>query len=125
MTVTAQFQDRYEAGRFLATKLGHHVNDPSIVVLALPRGGVPVAYEVARALNAPLEFFLVKKLSMPGYEELTMGTVASGGVRILNGEAIQHLSVSENRVEAMVQERERDLERRERLYRGERPAVKI
>lgn len=125
MTVTAQFQDRYEAGRFLATKLGHHVNAPSIVVLALPRGGVPVAYEVARALNAPLDVFLVKKLSMPGYEELTMGTVASGGVRILNGEAIHHLGISENMVEAMVQEREQDLQRREKLYRGERPAVEI
>jgi predicted phosphoribosyltransferase len=125
MTVTAQFQDRYEAGRFLATKLGHHADDPSLVVLALPRGGVPVGYEVAKALNAPLDVFMVKKLSMPGYDELSVGTVASGGVRILNSEAIHHLGTSENLVDALVLEREQDLQRRERIYRGERRPVEI
>src|SRR5579884_1191270 len=125
MTVTAQFQDRYEAGRFLARKLEHHAGDPSLVVLALPRGGIPVGYEVAKSLNAPLDIFLVKKLSMPGYEELSLGTVASGGVRLLNAEGIHHLGISQNLVDALVQEREQDLERREKIYRGERAAAQI
>src|SRR5208282_6083729 len=79
MTVTAQFQDRCEAGQFLATKLTRHAGDPSLLVLAMPRGGVPVAYEVAKVLKAPLDIFLVRKLGVPGYEELSMGAIASGG----------------------------------------------
>jgi putative phosphoribosyl transferase len=125
MTVTAQFQDRYEAGRFLASKLDHFNNDPSVLILALPRGGVPVAYEVALALNAPLDVFLVRKMGVPGYEELAMGAVASGGVRILNHEVIQRLGISERMIEAMAQEKLQELERRERIYRADREAIPI
>src|SRR5258706_16171323 len=81
------FHDRSEAGRLLAAKLGAYANRPDVLVLALPRGGVPVAYEVARALNAPLDVFLVRKLGVPGHEELAMGAIATGGVRVLNEEA--------------------------------------
>ena len=78
------FQDRFEAGRVLAPRLSHLANRPDVVVLALPRGGVPVGYEVAKALNAPLDVFVVRKLGVPGHEELAMGAIASGGVRVLN-----------------------------------------
>ena len=81
---TGPFSDRREAGRILADKLKHYANQPDVIVLALPRGGVPVAYEVARALNAPLDIFVVRKLGVPGYEEFAMGAVATGGVRVLN-----------------------------------------
>src|SRR5437899_6685064 len=94
MSVTAQFQDRYEAGRLLAAKLEHHAGDPTVVVLGLPHGGVPVAYEVAKALKAPLDVFLVHKLGVPGYDELAMGAIASGGVRVFNQEVIDRLGLS-------------------------------
>ena len=87
------FQDRSDAGRFLAKKLIHHANDPSLLVLALPRGGVPVALELAHELNAALDVFVVRKLGVPGYEELAMGAIASGGVRILDEEVIQRLNI--------------------------------
>ncbi|EEF61155.1 phosphoribosyltransferase [Pedosphaera parvula] len=125
MTVTAQFQDRYEAGQFLAAKLTQFNDDPSVLVLALPRGGVPVAYEVARLLNAPMDVFLVRKMGVPGYEELAMGAVASGGVRVLNDEVIQRLGISERMIEAMAQEKLQELERRELIYRGNREAIPI
>jgi putative phosphoribosyl transferase len=124
MSVVAQFQDRSEAGRFLASRLCHYADDPSVVVLGLPRGGIPVAYEVARALNAPLDVFLVHKLGVPGYEDLAMGAIASGGVRVLNHEVIHRLGLSGGIVEAMVQERQQELTQREALYRdGREPAV--
>lgn len=125
MTVTAQFQDRYEAGRFLASKLRQFKNDPSVLVLALPRGGVPVAYEVAKELNAAMDVFLVRKMGVPGYEELAMGAVASGGVRVLNQEVIQRMGISQRMIEAMAQEKLQELERRERMYRRNREAVPI
>lgn len=125
MTVTAQFQDRCEAGQFLATKLTHHAGDPSLVVLALPRGGVPVAYEVAKVLKAPLDIFLIRKLGVPGYEELSMGAVASGGLKIFNHEVIQHLGISEKIVEAITREKQQELEHRELIYRGKREPVAL
>ena len=82
------FRDRRDAGRVLATKLTAYANRPGVLVLALPRGGVPVAYEVARALGAPMDIFLVRKLGVPGYEELAMGAIASGGERMLNDEIV-------------------------------------
>ena len=85
------FRDRSEAGRLLASKLAAYVNHPDVLVLALPRGGVPVAYEVARALGAPLDVFLVRKLGVPGHEELAMGAVATGGVRVLNDDVVRYL----------------------------------
>src|SRR2546428_2411089 len=111
------FRDRTEAGRVLAEKLKAYANRPDVVVLALPRGGVPVAFEVARALNAPLDVFLVRKLGMPGQEELAMGALASGGVRILNEDLLRRFRVSESMVEEVASREERELQRRERAYR--------
>src|SRR5216117_2797871 len=88
-----QFRNRRDAGKFLAGRLKHLANDPNAIVLALPRGGVPVAYEVAKELNAPLDVFLVRKLGVPGHEELAMGAIASGGVRVLNEDIVNYLRI--------------------------------
>ena len=120
MTVQ-RFHDRHEAGRMLATKLMTYADRPDVVVLALPRGGVPVAYEVARALDAPLDVFLVRKLGVPGYEELAMGAVATGGVRVLNEQVVAGLRIPEYVIDAVAAWEEQELARRERLYRGDRP----
>ena len=115
------FRDRNEAGRMLATKLSAYANRPDVLVLALPRGGVPVAYEVARALGAPLDVFVVRKLGVPGYEEFAMGAVATGRVRVLNDEVVNGLRIPEYVVDAVAAQEQRELARRERLYRGGRP----
>jgi putative phosphoribosyl transferase len=120
-----RFEDRFDAGRFLAQHLKHHAGKPDVAVLALPRGGVPVAFEIARALGAPLDVFVVRKLGAPGYEELAMGAIATGGVRVFNEEVIQHLGVSESWIEASIREQEEELQRREEAYRGDRPPVEI
>jgi len=120
-----RFRNRSEAGRFLAARLGAYANRPDVIVLALPRGGVPVAYEVARALNAPLDVFLVRKLGVPGHEELAMGAVATGGVRILNRDVVEGLRISESVIDAVAAEAQRELERRETAYRGGRPAPDV
>src|SRR3981189_2409033 len=112
------FRDRRDAGRQLAEKLAAYANRPEILVLALPRGGVPVAFEVARALGAPLDVFLVRKLGVPGYEELAMGAVATGGVRVLNNEIVSGLGISEHEIDAVVAGEMQELARRDRLYRG-------
>src|SRR5262245_5176049 len=108
-----RFQDRFDAGRFLAKRLRHHANDHKAIVLALPRGGVPVAYEVARELNLPLDVFVVRKLGVPGYQELAMGAIASGGVRVLNEEVVHRLGILEEVIEATQEEEQAELERRE------------
>lgn len=115
------FRDRSEAGRLLAEKLRTYASYPNVIVLALPRGGVPVGYEVAHALGAPLDIFLVRKLGIPGYEELAMGAVASGGVRVLNDQVVQGLSIPEYVIDAVAAWELQELERRERVYRGDRP----
>ena len=115
------FQNRADAGRQLAAKLTAYAGGDTRV-LALPRGGVPVAYEVAHALHAPLDVFVVRKIGAPGREELAMGAIASGGVRILNEETIRYLGVDENTIEDVTQRELRELERREREYRGSMPA---
>jgi erythromycin esterase-like protein/predicted phosphoribosyltransferase len=115
------FRDRREAGRLLAEKLAVFANRPDVIVLALPRGGVPVGYEVARALGAPLDVLLVRKLGVPGYEELAMGAVASGGLRVLNDNVVKTLRIPDHVIEAVVAKEEKELARRERLYRGGRP----
>jgi putative phosphoribosyl transferase len=120
-----RFEDRFEAGRFVAQQLKHHAGDPNLLVLALPRGGVPVAYEIARALDAPLDIFVVRKLGAPGYEELAIGAIAAGGVRVFNEEVIQHLGISEAWIEATTAEQQEELYRRERLYRGDRSPAEI
>lgn len=120
-----RFRDRREAGRMLATLLERYANRPDVVVLALPRGGVPVGYEVAQALKAPLDIFLVRKLGVPGHEELAMGALASGGVRVLNEDVVRHLHISEATIDAVAKEEQRELERRERLYRDGKPPLDV
>jgi len=119
------FRDRREAGRLLATKLAAYANRPDVIVLALPRGGVPVAYEVAQALNAPLDIFLVRKLGVPGYEELAMGAIATGGVRVLNDQLVGGLRIPDYVVDEVAASEQQELARRERLYRGDRPAPDV
>jgi putative phosphoribosyl transferase len=115
------FQDRAHAGRVLAARLAAYAGRPDVLVLALPRGGVPVAYEVARALHAPLDVFIVRKLGVPGREELAMGAIATGGVRVLNDEVVEALDIPEDVIDATAEAERRELVRRERLYRGDRP----
>jgi putative phosphoribosyl transferase len=117
-----RFRDRTEAGRLLAEQLKEYANRSDVLTLALPRGGVPVGYEIARALNAPLDVLIVRKLGAPGQEELAMGAIASGGVRIMNEDALPFLSLTEEEIERIVAREESELERREKLYRGDCPA---
>lgn len=119
------FEDRFEAGRVLASKLGEFSGRQDVVVLALPRGGVPVGYEVAQALHAPLDVFVVRKLGPPGQEELAMGALASGGITVLNREVIQALGIPQQTIDAVVATEQIELERREREYRDGRPAVNV
>lgn len=119
------FRDRTEAGQLLAEKLSDYAGRPDVLVLALPRGGVPVAYEVARALGVPLDVFLVRKLGVPGHEELAMGALASGGVCVLNDDVVQALNIPGRVIEAAAARERRELKRRERAYRGGRPAPEV
>jgi putative phosphoribosyl transferase len=120
-----RFRDRTAAGQLLAAKLAGYANRPDVLVLALPRGGVPVAFEVARALHAPLDVMIVRKLGVPGYEELAMGAIASGGVRVINDDVVQMLRISEEMINQVAAHEQREVERRERLYRGDRPAYDV
>ncbi len=115
-----RFHDRTEAGKLLASKLTAYVNHPNVLVLALPRGGVPVAFEVARALHAPLDVLVVRKLGVPGYEELAMGAIASGGVQVINDGVVQMLGISEAAINKVAVAAQHEVERREHLYRGDR-----
>jgi predicted phosphoribosyltransferase len=119
------FRDRADAGRTLATSLHDYAGRPDLIVLALPRGGVPVGYEVATSLGALLDIFLVRKLGVPGHEELAMGAIASGGVRVLNRDVVQALDIPEQVIERVAAAELRELERRERLYRDNRPAPDV
>jgi putative phosphoribosyl transferase len=120
-----QFRDRKEAGKLLAEQLSRYKNRPEVLVLALPRGGVPVAYEVARALGLPLDVFVVRKLGVPGQEELAMGAIASGGVRVLNEPLIARAQISKTTIEAVTAREQRELERRERLFRDDLPLITV
>jgi putative phosphoribosyl transferase len=119
------YTDRIEAGRKLAEKLQPYRERSDVTVLGLPRGGVPVAFEVAQALHAPLDVFIVRKLGVPGHEELAMGAIASGGVRVLNEDVMRILPIPERVVEAVTAREMRELERRQRLYRGDRPPPEV
>ncbi|MBY0396496.1 MAG: phosphoribosyltransferase [Thermoleophilia bacterium] len=119
------FHDRAEAGRVLAGRLSAHAGQPDVVVLALPRGGVPVAAEVARAIRAPLDVFVVRKLGVPGHEELAMGAIASGDVRVLNADVVASLGIPPYAIDAVAAREAEELRRRERLYRGGRPPVEL
>src|SRR5213595_1978353 len=115
------FPNRAEAGRLLGLKLSKHAGRDDVIVLGLPRGGVPVAYEVARALRVPLDVFIVRKLGVPGHEEYAMGAIASGGVRVMNEKIVQLLGIPDHAVEAVARAEQKELERLERLYRDARP----
>jgi putative phosphoribosyl transferase len=119
------FRDRFEAGEILGHLLIAKIKEPNTVVLALPRGGVPVGFEVARALNAELDVFLVRKLGVPGHEELAMGAIASGGVRVLNHALIRELGLSSLIIDRITAKEQQEIERRERLYREGRPTRPI
>ena len=114
------YHDRIDAGKQLAARLADYADRGDVLVLALPRGGVPVAYEVAKALRAPLDIFLVRKLGVPGHEELAMGAISTGGVRVINADVVDYLRIPARVVDAVVDTEVRELERRERLYRGAR-----
>jgi predicted phosphoribosyltransferase len=119
------FRDRREAGRILAQRLVHYAERDDLVVLALPRGGVPVGFEVARTLDAPLDVFVVRKIGVPGHEELAMGAVASGHVRVLNDPVVRSLRIPPAAIDAVTQRELAELERRERVYRGDRPPLDV
>ncbi len=119
------FHDRTDAGRQLADKLRKYAHRPDVLVLALPRGGVPVAFEVARALEAPLDVFLVRKLGLPGQEELAIGAIATGGVRVLNQGLVRALEMSDEEIDAIAAQEQEELDRREHLYRDDRPAPDV
>src|SRR4030081_294637 len=102
------FEDRFEAGRVLAAKLSQFANRPDVVVLALPRGGVPVGFEVAKALNVPLDVFVVRKLGLPGHEELAMGAIASGGIRVLNEDVAQALGIPPEVIDAVAAKEQKE-----------------
>jgi predicted phosphoribosyltransferase len=121
----SRFVDRFHAGRVLAQRLGAYAHRPDVLVLALPRGGVPVAFEVARALDAPLDVFVVRKLGVPGREELAFGAIAPGGARVLDEEVRSALGIPDDVVELVAQREERELVRRERLYRGSAPPTPV
>jgi len=124
-TETERFRDRADAGRRLAERLSAYAGRDDVVVLALPRGGVPVAHEVARALGAPLDVFLVRKLGVPGHEELAMGAIASGGVRVLNHPVVESLGIPDDWIQSIAAKEAVELERREREYRGDRPPPEL
>ena len=115
-----KFIDRQDAGVVLAKQLSDYANQSNVIVLALPRGGVPVAYEVAVALSVPLDVFIVRKLGVPGYEELAMGAIASGGTAIFNEPLIHNLNLDHASIDAVLQSEQKELVRREHLYRGDR-----
>ena len=115
------FRDRTEAGRLLAERLRRYAGRSDLLVLGLPRGGVPVAYEVAQALGAPLDVFLVRKLGVPGHEEVAMGAIATGGVRVVNEAFVRELGITSEAIERVAASEQRELDRRERAYRGSRP----
>lgn len=123
--MTRQFRDRVEAGRLLAQKLRGYAHQPDVLVLALPRGGVPVACEVARELGIPIDVFIVRKLGTPGQRELAMGAIATGGVRVLNDDVIRLMRIPEQAIDIVSAEERQEMERRERAYRGSRPAPRL
>src|SRR5437773_3286378 len=121
----AAFPDRSAAGRLLAEKLSKYAGRDDVIVLGLPRGGVPVAYEVAEALRVPLDVFIVRKLGVPGFEELAVGAIASGGVRVLNEDVARALPNADEIIESVTAKETAELQRREQSYRDGRPAPEL
>jgi len=120
-----RFLDRHVAGRKLAQKLSRYAGRSGVIVLALPRGGVPVAYEVARSMNAPLDVLIVRKLGVPGREELAIGAIASGGIWVLNNDIIESLKIDQKTIDAVTEQEMKEVQRREGQYRGDRPAPDV
>src|SRR5262245_40830121 len=120
-----RFTDRADAGRHLAARLGAYAGRDDVVVLALPRGGVPVGFAIARALRAPLDLFLVRKLGVPGHAELAMGAIASGGVRVLSHDTLRQLAISAQDIAEVTARELVELDRRDHLYRGDRATPSI
>lgn len=125
MPAEPQYNDRQDAGRKLAERLGTYRDRPDVIVLGLPRGGVPVAFEVAQALHAPLDVYLVRKLGVPGHEELAMGAIATGGVMQLNREVIDELRIPDEVIRTVSLREWQELARRESLYRGDSPPPEV
>jgi predicted phosphoribosyltransferase len=123
--MSPRFLDRFEAGRHLAASLSSYAGRPDLVVLALPRGGVPVGYEVAKALHAPLDVMLVRKLGVPGHEELAMGAIASGGVRVISDDIVRTLGITDRVLAAAAAQEEHELKRQELSYRGNQPPTDV
>ncbi len=123
--MTKRFRDRIDAGQQLATQLQAYANRADVIVLGLPRGGVPVAYEVAQALNLPLDICLVRKLGVPGHREFAMGAIAEQGVRILERNVISWLHISDRAIEQVIEQEQQELQRRRQIYRGDRPEAII
>lgn len=124
-SIKRKFRNRREAGRLLADQLQAYQNQPDVLVLGLPRGGVPVAFEIAQALQAPLDICLVQKLGVPDHAELAMGAIASGGVRVLNNSVLNSLGITNDTVDRVAAQAQQELQRRDRLYRGDRPEPDI
>lgn len=120
-----RFRDRRDAGKRLARELAHYAGRSDVAIFALPRGGVPVASEVALALNAPLDVFIVRKLGLPGREELAIGAIASGGIRVLNHDIIRMLNIPEEVINLVARREMQELTRREQIYRGDRPGMEV
>ena len=125
MHMQPQYKDRTDAGKQLAERLAPYKDKADVIVLGLPRGGVPVAYEVASALHAPLDVYLVRKLGAPGQEELAMGAIATGGVMLLNHDVIRELDISDEIIRAISMREWQEMARREGLYRGDRPLPEV
>jgi putative phosphoribosyl transferase len=123
--MNARFKNRTDAGRILAGKLIQYGNRSDVLIMALPRGGVPVGYEVARVLNVPLEVMIVRKLGVPGHDELAMGAIASGGVRVLNRSVIESLRIPPDSIEVVEKRETLELMRREAMYRGNRQPIVV
>ena len=119
------FRDRTEAGQVLASKLTKYLNQVNTVILALPRGGVPVAYEIGKELGLPVDIFVVRKLGVPGHEELAMGAIASGGVRHINRDVVDQLRIDSETIDVASRREQKEIERREQLYRGQRLPVDV
>lgn len=119
------FHDRIDAGRQLAKALAHYRNQPNVILLALPRGGVPVAYEISQELNLPLDLILVRKLGLPGHEELAMGAIANGNIQVLNDDVVQGLQIPESVIAKVARAEHAELERRNKAYRQGNPPPKI
>src|SRR5688572_22286103 len=119
------FRTRLDAGRALGERLASYFGRPGLLVLGLPRGGIPVAFEVARRLDAPLDVFVVRKLGVPGQEELAMGAIATGGIRVVNREVVSAMNISQATIDRVAAVEEEELKRREKAYRGSRPALDV